>query len=107
MLGTMRRMQNCESPPGASMTGFDVAQRLREMEIEEAAERSGRGGARLQQHSCIVGLVHGSSEEEEARCSGAGMDYFLPKPLRLWDLQLVIRYRCQRSVWQPSESWDP
>ena len=92
-----------DSHLGGSLDGFSTARAVRAMELAAAtlaAATSAGGGGEGEEgeglavsRCCIVALTggSGSDEEEEERCTAAGMDYFIPKPLRLRDLQMVLR----------------
>ncbi|CAI5466578.1 unnamed protein product, partial [Closterium sp. Yama58-4] len=62
-----------------------------------AAAAAAEGPGTVVARACIVALTPGTGndEEEEERCTAAGMDYFIPKPLRLRDLHMVIRHRLE------------
>ena len=55
------------------LDGFQATKRLREM------ESSGALSGRLP----VIALTANVTQESEDECKAAGMDYFLPKPLRL------------------------
>ena len=57
----------------AVMDGFEAARRIRELEL------SGELPDRLP----IIALTANVTQESESECRAAGMDHFLPKPLRM------------------------
>ncbi|KAH8099866.1 histidine kinase [Cristinia sonorae] len=71
-------LMDCQMPV---LDGFAATVKIREM------EKSGTLRSRLP----IVALTANVTGESEDRCRAAGMDHFLPKPLRLADLDATIR----------------
>ncbi|TFK87750.1 hypothetical protein K466DRAFT_490293 [Polyporus arcularius HHB13444] len=63
-------LMDCQMPV---LDGFQATRRIREL------ERSGE----LPDHLPIIALTANVTQESEAECRAAGMDHFLPKPLRL------------------------
>jgi CheY-like chemotaxis protein len=55
------------------MDGFDATRRIRQL------ERTGL----IAQHTPVVALTANVTSESEEQCRAAGMDFFMPKPLRL------------------------
>ncbi|EIN06939.1 hypothetical protein PUNSTDRAFT_135640 [Punctularia strigosozonata HHB-11173 SS5] len=69
---------DCQMPV---MDGFDATRRIREMEV----------AGTLKRHLPIVALTANVTSESEEQCRNAGMEFFMPKPLRLADLETVLR----------------
>ncbi|KAI0658269.1 hypothetical protein C8Q70DRAFT_994181 [Cubamyces menziesii] len=63
-------LMDCQMPV---MDGFEAARRIRELEL------SGELPDRLP----IIALTANVTQESESECRAAGMDHFLPKPLRM------------------------
>jgi len=57
-----------------NMNGLETTQKLRQ------AESAGN-------HTIIIGMSASAMEAEKQRCLAAGMDDFLPKPIRFEDLE--------------------
>ena len=55
------------------LDGFSATRRIRELESDGT----------VQGHLPIIALTANVSRDNEERCRGAGMDRFLPKPLKL------------------------
>jgi len=68
---------DCQMP---ILDGFSATSKIREL------ENDGTIHGRLP----IIALTANVSHENEVKCRAAGMDRFLPKPLRLADLQGTI-----------------
>jgi PAS domain S-box-containing protein len=71
---------DCRMP---DLDGFEATERIRSREGDTA-------------HTPIVAMTADASTETRARCLSVGMDDFLPKPVRLADLQRIV----QRAVSQ-------
>jgi signal transduction histidine kinase/ActR/RegA family two-component response regulator len=70
-------LMDCQMPV---MDGYEATERIREWEGQH-------DGSRIP----IVALTAGAYQEDRDKCIAAGMDDFLAKPLRLTDLQAVLR----------------
>ncbi|KAJ3049644.1 hypothetical protein HK097_009380 [Rhizophlyctis rosea] len=70
-------LMDCQMP---ILSGTDATRRIREMEKASGAKR------RLP----IIALTANVSEDSKEECRLAGMDMFLPKPLRMKDLEEAI-----------------
>ncbi|RPD69358.1 hypothetical protein L226DRAFT_539870 [Lentinus tigrinus ALCF2SS1-7] len=71
-------LMDCQMP---ILDGFQATKRIREL------EQSGE----LPDHLPILALTANVTQESEGECRAAGMDLFLPKPLRLSDLEDTLR----------------
>ncbi|MFY8215983.1 MAG: ATP-binding protein, partial [Chthoniobacterales bacterium] len=77
-------LMDCEMPV---LNGWETTQRLRGWANDETASDTQKRAARLR----IVALTAATSSDEIARCRDVGMDDYLPKPIKLLDLQRVVR----------------
>ncbi|KAH9912153.1 histidine kinase [Epithele typhae] len=77
-------LMDCQMPV---LDGFDATTKIREL------ERTGALSGRLP----IIALTANVSPESEAQCRAVGMDYFLPKPLKMNDLDAIVR-RLRRAL---------
>jgi len=64
------------------MDGFETARRIRQ------AELSGAWGTR--KRVCVVAMTASAMQGEREKCLAAGMDYFLPKPVRPEDMREAL-----------------
>ncbi|HKV05855.1 MAG TPA: response regulator [Candidatus Acidoferrales bacterium] len=74
------------------------------LEATRAIHQSNRSGGK---RPVIIGLSGNSTDEDEKRCLAAGMDAFLPKPIRmaeLFALLAVLSRRSQPPASQPADS---
>jgi CheY-like chemotaxis protein len=60
------------------MDGIEATKRIRQMETETGS------------HVPIIGISAGVLPEEKSACIGAGMDYFLSKPLKSAELKELL-----------------
>jgi len=70
-------LMDCQMPV---MDGFAATEAIRAWELQNAKPRRP-----------IVALTAGAFEEDRDKCVKAGMDDFLAKPLRLTDLEAVLK----------------
>ncbi|KAI8980625.1 hypothetical protein BD414DRAFT_516347 [Trametes punicea] len=70
-------LMDCQMPV---LDGFQATRRIRE--LEESGELPGR--------LPIIALTANVTQESERECKAAGMDHFLPKPLKLADLEATL-----------------
>ncbi|MBI1865576.1 MAG: response regulator, partial [Nitrospirae bacterium] len=70
-------LMDCQMP---RMDGFEATEKIRSREREKGGERRTR----------IVALTASAMEEDRERCLAAGMDDFLPKPLRMEALRAAL-----------------
>jgi CheY-like chemotaxis protein len=68
-------IMDCNMPV---MDGFEATASIRLLEIERKS------------HMVIIALTGYESPEYKAKCSAAGMDEFLAKPIRLNDLRQIL-----------------
>ena len=74
-------LMDCQMPV---MDGFEASRALRRRE-QEAAQSSGSA-----QHLVIVALTANAMQGDRERCIGAGMDDYIPKPLKLERLRRCL-----------------
>ena len=62
-----------------------------------------QGGS--EQRLCIVAVTAGALSHEMDSCAAAGMDHFLPKPIRPKDVETLLRAQARRrdGCGQPSD----
>ncbi|KAI0779040.1 hypothetical protein BD413DRAFT_124779 [Trametes elegans] len=77
-------LMDCQMPV---LDGFQATKRIREL------EQSGE----LPDHLPIIALTANVTQESEGECKAAGMDHFLPKPLKMTDLETTVQ-RLRRST---------
>ncbi|KAI0076824.1 hypothetical protein K474DRAFT_1198151 [Panus rudis PR-1116 ss-1] len=73
-------LMDCQMPV---LDGFAATAKIREMEKRGLLGSRGR--------LPVIALTANVSTESEDKCKTAGMDHFLPKPLRLADLEATLR----------------
>ncbi|MGS2724555.1 EAL domain-containing protein [Porticoccus sp. GXU_MW_L64] len=83
---------DCQMPV---MDGYEATARIRRL------EDSASGNALP-----IIAMTANNSEGEEERCRNAGMDDFLPKPLRLQELEITLQRWLEPEAYNPPAS-DP
>ena len=71
-------LMDCMMP---DMGGYETAQILREIELTR----------RYMLNTPIIALVENTDEDEFERCQRVGMDQVLSKPLKISELDLVLR----------------
>jgi len=86
-------LMDCQMP---ILDGFAATRRIRDLE---------RAGT-LYGHLPIIALTANVSTESEDQCRIAGMDHFLPKPLKLDDLNVALQ-QYGRTFQQPGLSTPP
>ncbi|KAI0328440.1 hypothetical protein GY45DRAFT_1347180 [Cubamyces sp. BRFM 1775] len=80
-------LMDCQMPV---LDGFQATRRIRELEL------SGELPDRLP----IIALTANVTQESENECKAAGMDHFLPKPLKMADLEVSLE-RLRRTTPTP------
>ncbi|KAH9942971.1 histidine kinase [Amylocystis lapponica] len=78
-------LMDCQMPV---LDGFAATRLIRE------SERDGT----IPGHLPIIALTANVTSESEAQCRQAGMDHFLPKPLKLTDLHMVLQRRARSAL---------
>ncbi|MCX6603146.1 MAG: ATP-binding protein, partial [Acidobacteria bacterium] len=79
-------LMDCQMP---EMDGYEATRRIRAL---------GQGGRRLP----IIALTAGASPAERTQAFAAGMDAFLPKPVRFADLETTLRHALLTTPSAPS-----
>ncbi|CDO68498.1 hypothetical protein BN946_scf184499.g23 [Trametes cinnabarina] len=86
-------LMDCQMPV---LDGFQATRRIREMEAS----------GQLPGHLPVIALTANVTQESESECKEAGMDHFLPKPLKMADLEATLK-RLRRTTSGVSSSAPP